>query len=425
MRAQETEELNITPSQSPARREASSRRALILLSLAQLLAMSLWFTGTAVLPQVTALWHSGLALGSWLTIAVQIGFSLGAIVFALFNISDIFSPIKVLVLSALAAAAANAAFAFVAAEPLPAILLRGATGFFLAGVYPVGMKIIAGWFQRGRGLALGIMIGALTVGSAVPHAVNSLGGIAWRNVVLLGSAQAVLGALIVALAVREGPFAMPQSRLDLGQMFEIVRNRRLRLANLGYLGHMWELYSFWGWIAVIVAVSANWPRMKYEMAAAVAIAIGAVGCIWAGAASDRLQDRAESERVGQRAWVTMIAMAVSAACCLVAALVFHRPMLLVTLSLVWGIAVIADSAQFSTIISEVSDKSYVGTALTCQVAVGFLLTAVAIRAMAAIAGHFGWQWALASMSVGPLLGIWAMSGLIEKQSAVGNQHSTP
>jgi MFS family permease len=208
-------------------------------------------------------------------------------------------------------------------------------------------------------------------------------------------------------------------------MFEIVRNRRLRLANLGYLGHMWELYSFWGWIAVIVAVSANWPRMKYEMAAAVAIAIGAVGCIWAGAASDRLQDRAESERVGQRAWVTMIAMAVSAACCLVAALVFHRPMLLVTLSLVWGIAVIADSAQFSTIISEVSDKSYVGTALTCQVAVGFLLTAVAIRAMAAIAGHFGWQWALASMSVGPLLGIWAMSGLIEKQSAVGNQHSTP
>lgn len=425
MRAQETEELIITPSPSPARREGSSRRALILLSLAQLLAMSLWFTGTAVLPQVTALWHSGLALGSWLTIAVQIGFSLGAIVFALFNISDIFSPIKVLFFSALGAAGANAAFAFVADNPLQAILLRGATGFFLAGVYPVGMKIIAGWFQRGRGLALGIMIGALTVGSAVPHAVNSVGGIAWRSVVLLGSAQAILGALIVALAVREGPFAMPKSQLDVGQMFEMVRNRRLRLANLGYLGHMWELYSFWGWIAVIVAASANWPRMKYEMAAAVAIAIGAVGCIWAGAASDRLQDQSESVRVGQRAKVTMIAMAISAACCLVAALVFHRPMLLVALSLVWGIAVIADSAQFSTIISEVSDKSYVGTALTCQVAVGFLLTAVAIRAMSAMADHFGWQWALASMSIGPLLGIWAMSGLVEKQSAVSNQHSVP
>ena len=384
--------------------------------------MSLWFTGTAVLPQVTAMWHSGLALGSWLTIAVQIGFSLGAIVFALFNISDIFSPIKVFVASALAAAAANALFAWTAQAPAQALLLRGATGFFLAGVYPVGMKIIAGWFQRGRGLALGIMIGALTVGSAVPHAVNSLGGIDWRGVVLLGSAQAVLGALIVALAVREGPYAMPQSRLDLGQMFEIVRNRRVRLANFGYLGHMWELYSMWGWIAVIVAASAGWPRAKYEMAAALAIAIGAVGCIWAGAASDRLQDHSESSRVSQRARVTIIAMAASSACCVLAALIFvlHRPLTLVALSLVWGIAVIADSAQFSTIISEVSDKSYVGTALTCQVALGFLLTAIAIRAMAAIAGHFGWQWALASMAIGPLLGIWAMSGLIEKQTAVSH-----
>src|SRR5215472_16858735 len=274
-----------------ARRDTSSRRALFLLSLAELLAMSLWFTGTAVLPQVTAMpmWHSDLALASWLTIAVQIGFSLGAITFALFNLPDIFSPITVFVASALAAAAANAAFAFAVPYPFTALLLRGATGFFLAGVYPVGMKIIAGWFQRGRGLALGIMIGALTVGSAVPHAVNSVGGIQWRSVVLLGSAQALVGALIVAFAVREGPFAMPQSRLDFSQVTQIVRNRRLRLANLGYLGHMWELYSMWGWIAVILGASAGWPRSEFEMVAALAIAIGAVGCIWAGMASDRLQ----------------------------------------------------------------------------------------------------------------------------------------
>lgn len=393
------------------RRGVSQRRVLFLLSVAELLAMSLWFTGTAVLPQVTALWHSGLALGSWLTIAVQIGFSLGAIVFALFNISDVFSPIFVFVVSALAASAANAAFAWVAQEPLTAIILRGATGFFLAGVYPVGMKIIAGWFERGRGLALGILIGALTVGSAVPHGLNSVGGIAWRNVVLLGSAQAVLGALIVAIAVRQGPYAMPKSQLDVSQVLEIVRNRPLRLANLGYLGHMWELYGFWGWIAVVFAASAGWPRSKYEMAAALAIAIGAVGCIWAGAASDKLQDHSASARVAQRARVTLIAMAVSSTCCVVAALVFHHPMLLLWVSIVWGIAVIADSAQFSTIISEVSDKSYVGTALTCQVAIGFLLTAFSIRFLALIAAHYGWAWALASMSVGPLLGIWAMIGL--------------
>lgn len=400
-----------TSSEVVAPRDVSSRRVLLLLSLAELLAMSLWFTGTAVLPQIVPLWHSGIALGSWLTIAVQLGFAVGAITFALFNISDVFSPIPVFVISALAASAANAVFAFTAQQPLTAILLRGATGFFLAGVYPVGMKIMAGWFQRGRGLALGVMIGALTVGSAVPHGVNSVGSIAWRGVILLGSLQSALGALIVAVAVRQGPFAMPKSLLDLGQVFEIIRNRPLRLANLGYLGHMWELYGFWGWVAVIFAASSGWPRSKYELASSAAIAIGAVGCIWAGVASDKLQDETASARVAQRAGVTMIAMAVSSACCVVAALVFHHPMLLLGLSLIWGIAVIADSAQFSTIISEVSDKSYVGTALTCQVAAGFLLTAFSIRWLAAVAAHFGWPWAMASMSVGPLLGVWAMNGL--------------
>jgi MFS family permease len=395
-----------------ARRETSSRRALFLLSLAELLAMSLWFTGTAVLPQVKALWHSGLGLVAWLTIAVQIGFSLGALAFAVFNVSDIYSPISVFVVSAIAAAAANAAFVWAAPNPLAAILLRGATGFFLAGVYPVGMKIIAGWFQRGRGLALGIMIGALTVGSAVPHAVNSVGGIAWRGVVLFGSLLAIIGALVVAVAVREGPFAMPASRLDMSQVTQIVRNRRLRLANLGYLGHMWELYSMWGWIAVIL--SAAWSKPQFESAAAAAIAIGAVGCIWAGRASDRMQDSADSKRVGQRARVTIIAMAASATCCILAALTFHRPLLLIIVSLIWGIAIIADSAQFSAIISEVSDKSYVGTALTLQTALGFLLTAVAIQTIAFIAGGYGWRWALASMAVGPVLGIWAMSGLLER-----------
>jgi MFS family permease len=170
----------------------------------------------------------------------------------------------------------------------------------------------------------------------------------------------------------------------------------------------------WGWIAVIFGAAAGWSRMKYESGAALAIAIGAVGCIWAGVASDRMQDSADSQRVGQRARVTIIAMAASAACCVLAALVFHRPALLVMVALVWGIAVIADSAQFSAIISEVSDKSYVGTALTMQTAVGFFLTAFAIRSMAFVASHYGWRVALASMAVGPLLGIWAMSGLLSR-----------
>jgi MFS family permease len=403
-----------------ARREISSRRVLFLLSIAELLAMSLWFTGTAVLPQVTAIWHANLSLGSWLTIAVQIGFAVGAITFALFNVPDIFSPITVLIASSILAAAANALFALEAANPVPAIVLRGATGFFLAGVYPTGMKIIAGWFQQGRGLALGIMIGALSVGSALPHGVNSLGVIPWRGVVLAGSGFALMAAVIVAAAVREGPYAMPQSRLDLSQIAQIVSNRRLRLANLGYLGHMWELYSMWGWIAVILAVASGWTKSQSEAATTWVIAIGAVGCIWAGSASDRLQTGKDVARIAQRAKVTIIAMAVSAVCCVVAALVYRSPVLLLAVATVWGIAVIADSAQFSAIISEAAEKSYIGTALTMQTALGFLLTAFSIRAMAAIAGRYGWRWALASMSIGPLLGIWAMSGLREKHLANSN-----
>ncbi|HEY6249483.1 MAG TPA: MFS transporter [Candidatus Angelobacter sp.] len=397
------------------RRETSSRRVLFFLSLAELLAMSLWFTGTAVLPQVTKIWESGIALGSWLTVAVQIGFAVGALTFAIFNIPDIFSPITVFVASAIAAAAANAGFALVAAKPLPAILLRGATGFFLAGVYPPGMKIIAGWFQKGRGLALGIMIGALTVGSAAPHGVNSFGAIPWRAVVFIGSIQALIGALIVAFAVREGPYAMPQSRLDLSQIGEIVRNRPLRLANLGYLGHMWELYSMWGWIAVILAAASGWSKSNSELGTTAVIAIGAVGCIWAGAASDSLQHSLDAAKIAQRARVTIIAMSVSAACCVVAALVFHSPVLLLLVALIWGIAVISDSAQFSAIISEVAQKNYMGTALTLQTALGFLLTAFVIRLMAAIEVRYGWRTALASMALGPLLGIWAMMGLMKKQ----------
>jgi MFS family permease len=392
--------------------QTGSARALVLLSIAELLAMSLWFTGTAVLPQITPQWHAGLSLASWLTVAVQIGFAVGAMTFALFNVPDVFSPITVLVVSSLAAAGVNAAFAWQAQNPLSAILLRGATGFFLAGVYPTGMKIIAGWFQRGRGLALGIMIGALSVGSAVPHAVNSVASIPWRGVVLASSGLALLAAMVVALGVREGPFAMPQSRLDLSQIGEIVRNRRLRFANLGYLGHMWELYAMWGWIAVVFAAAAHWPRMKYEASAAAIIAIGAVGCVWAGTVSDRLQHAGDADRIAQRAKVTIVAMSVSAGCCVLAALVFDSPIALFVVALVWGIAVIADSAQFSAIISEVAEKRYIGTALTLQTALGFLLTALSIRATAALAAHYGWRWALAGMAVGPLLGLWAMRELL-------------
>jgi MFS family permease len=272
------------------------------------------------------------------------------------------------------------------------------------------MKILTGWYRSGRGLALGILIAALTVGSALPHGLHSF-TLPWRTVVYASSILSAIAALIVLLGVREGPYAAPQPPLDFSQAGEVWRNRRLRYANLGYLGHMWELYSMWGWMAVLLAASRHTAdTSRVELGAFAVIAVGAIGCVWAGFASDRCEGT--PSRVQQRARVTIYAMAASGACCLVAALVFDSFPALVAVSLVWGIAVIADSAQFSAIISEVADPRYVGTALALQTALGFLLTVASLRVIAVIGQSGGWRWAAAAMALGPAVGIWAMRKLV-------------
>jgi len=400
--------------------EPRARKTLILLSAAELMAMSLWFTGTAVLPQLEREWRLGLGAASWLTITVQLGFVAGALLAALFNLADVFSAPRVFVVSALLAAAANALFATFSSHIHLALICRFLTGTFLAGVYPTGMKILAGWFRQGRGLALGILIAALTVGSAMPHALLAgrdylLANFPWQYTVVASSGLALVAALIVGVGVRNGPYSAPQPPFHFSQIAEALSNRCLRLANLGYLGHMWELYSVWGWMSLLLAAAASHSAAQIqrgfiEFATFLVIAIGAVGCVWAGVASDSFATASgkSARPVQGRANVTIIAMAASGLCCLLAAVLFEHFSLLLVVAIIWGVAVIADSAQFSAIVSEVSDQRYVGTALTAQTALGFLLTTISLRTTAYVAANFGWRWAAASLAIGPALGIVAM-----------------
>jgi MFS family permease len=393
----------------------SQRKTLWLLCTAELFAMTPWFAGSTVVSQLQGAWHADRATAAWVTIAVQLGFVAGALLSATLNLPDVFSAPRIFVMSSLLAALANALFAWVAADHMrTGIVLRFATGMLLAGVYPTGMKIMASWFRNGRGLALGALVGALTLGSALPHAIYATGQLPWHGVILSASGLTLVASVIVWAFVKEGPYLLPNPPFNLSQVGEIVRNRRLRLANFGYLGHMWELYSMWTWIAVIFAIPSAQAasRQWREAASFCAIAAGAVGCVTAGMFADRIGDSAQgadnSARIAARARVTIVCMTASGACCLLAAGLVQHFTALVAVSMIWGIAIVADSAQFSAIVSEVSDQRYVGTALTLQTALGFLLTTFSIRAFSSIAARWGWSWAIVSLAAGPFLGCLAM-----------------
>ena len=376
------------------------------------MAMTTWFSATAALPQLVELWDLSGSAAAWLTIAVQIGFVAGAVTSAALTLSDILPPRRMILLGAIGAAAANALLHF-ADGPRLAIPLRLATGFFLAGVYPPALKSMATWFRVGRGTGLGILVGALTLGSAAPHLINGLGGVDWRMVVVTTSALTVLGGVIAEVAGSEGPWPFPRARFDPRQARLAFAGRGVRLASLGYFGHMWELYAMWAWFvafyaAVLAAHGDPLPERGAAFATFGVIAAGGVGC-WAGGV---LGDRWGRTRT------TILSMAISGVCALtIGALIDTRPAVVLAVGLVWGFWVVADSAQFSTIVTEVADQRYVGTAVTLQLAIGFLLTVATIWLIPALVERVGWRWAFAALAPGPALGTLAMLRLKKSPEA--------
>ncbi|GIH25020.1 MFS transporter [Acrocarpospora phusangensis] len=396
------------------RLEGPARTQLALIAAVQVLAMATWFSASAVVPALRGEWGISQGEATWLTASVQLGFVTGAVLAAVFSLPDRVPAHRLVAGSALAGAATTACVAAFADGLATAVPLRFATGVALAGVYPPGLKLMASWFDRGRGFALGALVGALTLGSSLPQLITGVADLPWRSVLYVSCALAVAGALLAARTVRPGPYAAPAPPFAPRYIVALFRDRGPRLANLGYLGHMWELYAVWTWLPAYIAAGQAARQGDAEalppgVTAFLAIGVaGVAGCLLAG----RLGDR-----VG-RARLAALAMVTSGTCCLLAALVFGgHPLLVTAVLIVWGASVIADSGLFSACVSEVADPRYVGTALTTQTAAGFLLTVLTIQLTPLLAEAAGWRAAVAVLGIGPLAGAIAMVRL--------QRHMTP
>jgi len=391
------------------------RRVLAVVAIAQLLAMAPWFSASAVAPTLARVWQLTPGGTAWLTMSVQLGFVAGALLSAILTLADRVSARRLVAGSAMLAAAATVGVAGASGFAV-GIGCRVLTGAALAGVYPPSMKIAAGWFKEGRGLAIGILVGALTLGSASPHLVRwAVSPAEWRIVLFVAAASAVAGGLLMLLVPGDGPYAAPSPPFSLAAAPRILKDRGVLLVNLGYLGHMWEVYAMWTWMAAFVAASERARRGATAEVTTLA-ALVTFGVIGSGAIGSWLGGK-YADRWG-RTLVTSGAMVLSASCALLVGFLFGMPLtVLLPVLVIWGITVVADSAQFSAAVSELAPRDYVGTALTLQTSLGFLLTCATIYLLPKVAATIGWRWSMSVLAIGPALGVWAMLVLRQRPEA--------
>lgn len=392
-------------------------RVLAGVCLGLVLSMTTWFSATAITPDLVRVFTLTPAAASWLTNMVQIGFVIGALASSVVSLPDLV-PLRLLMgVAGVLAAAANLSLLWMS-DIGTLLAARFITGVALAGIYPPALKLISTWFVHGRGLALGAVIAALTLGSAFPNLIRALiQNLVWQDVVIATSVATLIGASVLTMLSHEGPFPFSKAVFDPRQIGTVLRNRPLALANLGYFGHMWELYAMWGWF--LAFTSAALPGLGLastrdaSLITFVVIASGVVGAVLGGFMADRIGRTATSA----------IMMVVSGLCALTIGFAFSGPLwLFMTVAIIWGISVIGDSAQFSAMATEVSDPRYVGIAIALQLGLGFALTIASIRLTPVIAVGIGWRWSFLLLVPGPAVGVAAMLMLRRHPDAVRIAH---
>jgi MFS family permease len=378
---------------------------LIWISISELFALSLWFSASAILPQLKVAWGIDPLISPWVTSTVQIGFILGALISSFLGIPDRYNSRKLFVISALVGAMLNGLLIFVS-QAWVGLLIRFLTGITMAGVYPTAVKLISQRYPNQRGMAIGILIGALTLGSALPHFIVTLSGaLNWQGVILTSSILALLSSIIMYWLVKDISITSKNTKVSFRLVRKVLSNHKVMLANYGYFGHMWELYAMWTWLPAFLTASflLHFPEQSGWYSALFSFLIigvaGAFGCILGGFYAEKLG----------KPRLTIIAMIVSASCAVLIGFTFYLSIwLTILIAMIWGISVIADSAQFSALVTEYSSEEYVGTALTFQMAVGFLITIVSINLVPIIQGYIGWEWVFMFLSIGPIFGVLSM-----------------
>lgn len=379
--------------------------ALFWIAMAELFALSLWFSASVTGPELRELWHLTERSEAWLSASVPVGFIIGTLLSVSFGIADRFNARKVFALSALAGALINGLLT-VADSAAIGISLRILTGVALAGVYPTAVKLLSQWFPAKKGLALGVLIAALTLGSSLPYFISIFfSSVDWKLVIIVSSLLALVAAAMMNWVVRDAPAAQKPTIFSFKLIKQVLLNKPVMLANYGYFGHMWELYAMWTWLPVFFAASfassssAIDPAM-IAIASFVSIGVaGAIGSVLGGLAADKMG----------RSRLTILSLAISAGCSIIIGFTFGQALwLTLTVAIVWGMSVISDSAQFSAAVTEFAETPYLGTALTFQMCIGFLVTIFSINMIPVVQSIIGWKWVFALLGIGPVFGVISM-----------------